>query len=102
MSLSKIHKRKLKNILFFNKTNIYCLESADKIKKNYLEIIFFFFLEDYSRRVLKSTNKKYSGLIVAHIVFTRFVLGGKSTNKNILALLFLRLFLEILCLVFAL
>ena len=36
----------------------------DKIKKIILEIIiFFYFPENYSRRVLKSTNKKILGLV---------------------------------------
>ena len=49
-----------KNIIFFQPNNSY-LESADKIKKK-LEIKFYFFSyfpENYSRRVRKSTNKKF-------------------------------------------
>ena len=41
MSLSKIHRQNLKNVLFFQQNKLY-LESADKIKKN-IEIKFYFF-----------------------------------------------------------
>ena len=47
----------------------------DKIKKNFLEIIIFFFLyfmENYSRRVRKSTNKKILALELVGTLPTPF------------------------------
>ena len=47
-------------MVYFYKARM-CSESADKvkkIKKNSFRIFFFYFPENYSRRVRKSTNKK--------------------------------------------
>ena len=62
MALAKIHKQNLKHILFLS-TKQYLQLTAKILKKN--QIFFFYFLENYSRRVRKSTNKKILALTYA-------------------------------------
>ena len=55
----------------------------DEIKKIILEIIiFFYFLENYSRRVCKSSNKKISGLTYFDILIFYLVSVADLADRN--------------------
>ena len=69
MSLSKIY-----HFFFSTKQILFNLESADKIKNDF-RLLFFYFQENYSRKVYKSTNKKIlalPGIILDYCILLNF------------------------------
>ena len=69
MSISKIHRQNLKNILIFSTKQIIFRAGGQNIKI-ILEFFFFYFIENYSRRVHKSTNQKILALVFCILLNT--------------------------------